>query len=921
MRRFIVLAAFLGSMTAALVSGQTTTGRLIGITVDDSGAVLPGVRISIDSPALIGGSQITTTDEKGEFAFLSLAPGEYRVRAAHADFITQERSRIKVPLGGAAAITIAMPMASFAGEIEVVNETPVVDPTQVNTGQIFRQDYMQNSAIGSANRNYTTVVNQTAGVASGSWGMDQPKVFGSTVGENAYFIDGVDTTDPVMGTATVTMNFDAVAEIQFQTGGFEAEYGRATGGILNLVTRSGGNRISGTFDARYRDGSFQESGEYFDSSELSLSYQNFAATLGGPIVRDRVWFFASYQRIDEDETPVGAHTTRMANGRNYLGKITWQISPAWRLVGKYSSDPYDTENGNSSRWTMPEATGHSEGGTRVISGELNSVLSDSLMWNTTLGQYNYVSNLFPQSGNLSAIGHYNFDTGLNTGNYGNQQYWESNRNDFTTDFTWFVDDLAGSHELKGGVEYSGMKFTATNCSTGTPNGERCVADGVGFYFNDIEYDGPLPWLMIENHTSGPTTYDGAVSTAFAQDAWRPGRNVTLKIGFRYDVVTYDTTNGTQIADMSMLQPRFGVAWDLTGDAKNILRGSWGRFLHPNALTLPWHVRPLVEPVSVWYSCSGLLPLAFEIPIGSRDECAAVAAGLGWDHQMDHENWDPYGWVLAPWEQYSSEPSQSDPAIRPTYADELILGFEREVGIRSSIEFTFVDKKTRDVVDDTCNGNWPTPTADAACDYYFLGNIPGLKRDYRGFIVRFETRGFDWLTLLASYTYSTSKGSVEYTQNAGTVADVYPWHFENRYGYLSDHRKHRLKLNGFFNIKGDWTIAFDSYWSSPFTWEPYENRGDNLEIPYGWFALEPRGNRDANSTYQLDLQVAKGFTAGRMRFVLIASVLNAFGDEQPSRVCEHISGCGFYDDDSPIEMADPLEWQLPRRYEVGFRVEF
>jgi hypothetical protein len=172
-----------------------------------------------------------------------------------------------------------------------------------------------------------------------------------------------------------------------------------------------------------------------------------------------------------------------------------------------------------------------------------------------------------------------------------------------------------------------------------------------------------------------------------------------------------------------------------------------------------------------------------------------------------------------------------------------------------------------------------------------------------------------LTLLASYTYSSSKGNVGYSQNVGNVADAYPWHFDNRYGYLGDHRRHRLKLNGYFNIKGDWTIAFDARVSSPFTWTPYENNTDNEDIPFGAHFLEPRGNREANSQHQIDLQVSKGFTTGQVRFALIGTVLNVTSSEQPLSVCSHISGCGSF------EMGDPTNWQTPRHYEVGFRVEF
>jgi hypothetical protein len=897
---------------------QTTTGRLMGTAVDESGAVLQGVSVTIDSPALIGGEQVKTTDDRGEFLFLSLAPGDYTVRADLAGFVTQERNLVTVPLGGAAVLTIAMPMAAFSDQIEVVDETPMVDTTQVHTGQIFREEYMQGSAIGSDNRTYHSVISQTAGVFGYfTWAnVPQANVFGSTMGENAYFIDGMDATNPVMGTTTAALNFDAIDEIQFQTGGFEAEYGRATGGIINLVSKSGGNQFSGTFDTRYRDESFQESGDHFDATELSTKHQIFGATLGGPILRDRIWFFASYEQINDLDTPVAAHTTTELNQQNYLGKITWQIAPDWRLSGKYATDPLTIDNFGASRYRLPEADVFKKGITTVYSTELTSVLSDALLWNTTLGSYHYLSNVYPMNPDLSAIGHRNFDTDLRTVNDDWQQYWETSRKDFTTDLSWFVDDLAGSHEFKGGIEFSDLYFQDSACMTGTPNGERCVAGGVGFYFYDLQAgDTAIPFLMEEYQTAGPTDYDGTVSTIFAQDAWRPTRDLTLKLGLRYDVVTYDTNTGVQIADMRMLQPRVGVAWDIAGNGKNILRGSWGRFMHPNILVLPSQVSTAVEPWNYWYSCSTMMEVA------SAEECAALAADLGWGYQTDHAGWEPYGWVLAPWEQFTSEPNQSDPNIRPTYADELIVAFEREVGTRSAIELTLIDKKTRDIIDDTCRGNWPTPSADAECDYFFIANIPELRRDYRGATLTFETRKYSWLTLRASYTYSSSKGSVAYSQNMAPQVDIYPWHFDNIYGYLWDHQTHKVKLNGFFNLEGDWNIAFDARWGSPWRWAPVEDRGDNPEIPWGYHFLEPRGSREAYSEYQIDLQLSKGFTTGGVRFVLIGTALNVLSHEQGNFLCMYVSGCGFDEDNNPINMGDPQDWQTPRRYEVGFRVEF
>jgi len=916
----VIAAAFLWAITAA---AQSTTGRLMGTVVDDSGAALPGVTVTIDSPALIGGARTKVTDHRGEVVFLSLVPGEYLMTSALSGFDTQKREKIQVPLGGSAVTAISMPLAAFEGEISVTDEPPVIDTTQVNTGQVFRQDYLQGSAIGSGNRDYATIINQTAGVVGGySWGgVPQSRVFGSTIGENAYFIDGMDATNPTMATATLRLNYDAIGEIQMQTGGFEAEYGRATGGIINLVSKSGGNQFAGTFDIRYRNDSFQESGDHFDSSDHPSQYAVLGATLGGPILRDRVWFFASYGRTVDDFTPADSPTTEEFDGQTALGKITWQISPGWRLAAKATTDPHTVHNWNASRTVMPEATNQTEKATTIFSTELNSVLSDALMWNTTLGSYYFDSKVYPNSGNLSAIGHYNFDTRLNTGNYGNQQYWNTSRVDMTTDLTWFVDGLTGSHEFKGGIEYSDLGLTATNCSTGTPNGERCVPGGVGFFFQDIELNGTVPLFMWEDYTSGPTDYDGAVSTAFVQDAWRPNRNLTLKLGLRYDLVTYDTNTGLQIADMDMFQPRIGVAWDVVGDTKNILRASWGRFMHPNMITLPSHVRELEEPSYRWYSCSGVLPIYFDYAVSSVQECMSAASAFGWEYRTDNENWDPYGWVLAPGEYYASEPNQIDPNIRPTYADELILSFERELGSQTSIELSFIDKKTRDVIDDTCNGNWPFPSADAACDYFVNANFDILKRDYRGLTLTFETRRLSWLSLLASYTYSSSKGSIEYTQGQNTATDIYPYHYDNWYGHMSDHRKHRIKLNGFAILKGDWTIGLDAWWTSAIPYALILGVEDVPGMPWGYAFHETWGSREANDNYRLDLQLSKGFRVGPVRLVIIGTVLNALGTEQPWRICAWASGCGADADGNPIEFGKPENWQIPRRYEIGFRVEF
>jgi hypothetical protein len=902
----------LALLAVGVCRAQTTTGRIIGRVTDSGGQPLPGVSVSIESPALIGGVQRDLADHNGEFHFVSLHPGEYTVKADLGGFVSQERQQVKVSLGGAAALHITMPQARFESEIEVVAETPVVDPTQVNTGQVFDLDYMQQASIGSQNRDYLRIVGQAPGVTGG----DNPNVFGSTLSENAYFIDGMDTTDPLTGTWGTLYNFDALAEVEIQTSGYEAEYGRATGGLISALTKSGGNQFSGTFDGRYRDQSFQESGDHFDADVLDTSYQDIAATLGGPVVRDKLWFFAAYQNVISEDTPVGSPTTRKFDGQNYNLKLTWQAAPRWRVIARASGDPAEIANDNASQFVAPEATARQEQGADVVAAELNAVLTDKLVWNSVVGFYRSTLDLVPMSGDLETASHYNIRTFLTTGNYQNQQYSERDRDDFATDLTWFVGDLAGAHEFKVGVQYSDTGFGGANCLTGTEGG-ACSAGSEGFSYTDEGVGPPggpyvaVPAILSLQTTTGRQDFSGRLATAYLQDSWRVLSNLTVKLGLRYDWVHYDNNVGSQIADMDKIQPRVGVAWDITNDAKNVLRANWGRFMDPASLVLPEILRAGNERIEDWFSCSTYS--------ANPSECETWADLLGYQYRNDDpDGTDPNGWFQNP---RLSPPVTEDilvqSGLRAAYADTISFSYEREVGRRTSVELSFVDKKTRDIFEDTCEGNHPVPQEGAECSRTILGNLPGLARDYRAGIFRFESRAFSWLTLLASYTYSQSKGNIGFSQGASLDFDIFPWSYDNRYGYLDDHRTHRIKLNGFFYFKGDWTMAFDGFWSSAFGWESWNTFFENSQIPlpYTYF-LEQRGSLEGYSAYDVDLQLSKGFTiSNKVRLVAIGSVYNSLSTEYPRSVCPRSGGCGEF------ETGDPLSWSLPRSYELGFRIEF
>ncbi|HVN30718.1 MAG TPA: TonB-dependent receptor [Thermoanaerobaculaceae bacterium] len=904
MRKWKVLS-ILTPMLVVLCAGMAfagTTGILSGTVTDDAGGPLPGATVTVQSPSLIGGARVVVTGADGTFDLPALDPGYYTIKVELSGFVTQERTEVQVRLGRTTEIEVRLPKAKFGEAITVVAETPVVDPTQVSSSQTFTADYMKNSAIGAANRSYQSMLGQVAGVVQDN---GNPHVFGSTLGENAYLVDGLDTTDVVTATFGTNFTFDAIQEINFETGGYEAEYGRATGGVVNLITKSGGNNFSGTLDVRYRETSFYQNGDHFNKDTNPVKFLDPAVTLGGPILRDKVWFFASVETPDSQNTPSNSPTTRKFKGTYYIGKATWQIDPNWRVVGKVSGDPADIDNVNAGPDYTPEATYFQRQGAKIYQAEMSSTPSPNFLWNAQVGFNRDQLDSYPQSGDLNTPGHSDVLTGLNYTNYTNAQYSNRNRDEYKTDLTWFKDNWGGSHAFKGGIVYDKTTFSTHSF---TPGGWEFFDRGGNAYTSNGAYQ------AYQNTDPGTLSYPGELLSAYVQDAWDLAHNFSLKIGVRYDQSKFETDAGVALPTLDKVQPRLGFAWDLTNDAKTIVRGSWARFMHASALTLPNLAASRASTTYYRLSCSYYMG---RYGLSSCNDVADLF-GVAPDIVTDPVGWDPNGWLL--YTTFGSSPSQIASNLRPTYADEWQIGFDREIFHRSSISIFYVDKKTKNIFEDTCNGNLPTPSADAACDFYVVANLGDslLNRKYQGAILTFESRAKDWFHVLASYTYSKSQGSVEYTQNAGPDFDIYPSYYQNRYGYLSDDRRHRVKLNGYVLLPYDFTIGANAFWSSAFAWTP-QSPGAYGSISYPQFD-EPRGSRRANANYQLDLQVSKGFKIGPLKTSIIATILNVLNTERPTDVCEAVDGCTATDGTNSIQGA-PIAWQQPRAFEAGFRIEF
>ena len=893
-------------LCATSVMAQDTTGRMLVRVSDAAAAPLPGVTVMIASPSLIGGARTMITDARGEVLFLTLAPGTYEARAELLGFGTQERLEVRVRLGSVTALMVEMPEATFEGEITVFDETPVVDPMQVGTEQVFDAEYIEKTAIGTWQRFVSSPGAQTPGV-------DGQDILGSFSTENTWFLDGIEVTEENLGRQGIwgvaTYGIDAYQEIQVKTGGYEAEYGRALGGVTSIVMKSGGNAFSGSLDTRYQADAFQEGGDHFDPDLQDNSNLAIEATIGGPILRDRLWFFAAFYHGEAKITPDGAPTTFKAAVDSPKAKLTWQISPGWRGVASAFAQSTHFDDNGSSRWTMPEATYYVDNSPTYFSLGVDGMLNEAMLWTLRTGYNRRTYDHGPMSGDLETIAHYNIDTNIRSENASDEQHNANERFQAATDLTWFLDGAVGSHELKAGVEASGISASINGCYTGTPGGVGCTAGVSGHVFYDIWVDEQaVPYGMGEWESSGRSEAHASLWSAFLQDAWRPVPNLTVKAGLRFDSVTYTNDETGASTDLEHLQPRLGLAWDIGGDVHNVIRASAGRFMDQATMNLAYFAGRS-DPSYEWASCSTVAPLLWGI---DPSQCSAAVTGAGIPWREDPEGWDPYGWFL--YGAYGGGANTYDPELEAAYSDQFILSYERALWQRSSLEFSLISKRTRSLFESTCAGNIPEPSQGAPCDSFVMTNLPELKQDYSALIVKLESRTLDWLTLLASYTLSESKGNASFL-GRNYDFDFYPWHWENRYGYTDNHHRHNIKLNGYALLPYDFTIAVNAGWRSAFRWTPQLDQHDIPEMPSGFYFTEPRGSREGADYAWLDLQFSKGFRIGPTHLDLIVSVLNAFSQEQVMGICDMVRGCGEF------ELGEPVSWEDPRRWEVGFRFTF
>lgn len=604
-----VIAVLLACAVASPVSAQETTGAIAGRIVDAQGLPLPGVTVTTTGSQ---GTKTVVTDGEGRFTVPFLTPGAYAVHAELQGFKAIDRSEVEVRLGATVDLPLTMEIGALAETIEVVAAPPVVDTTRTTVGVHLEAATLSRLPVG---RRFSDTLFLAPGVSSGgNVGRANPSIGGSSGLENQYVIDGVNITNGgfgalgsysiVFGSLGSGTPYDFIQEVQVKTAGYEAEFGQATGGVINVVTKSGSNQFKGSAFVYAQPKSFESAYKTAQSIEGTVNtvasrLSDAGATVGAPVVRDRLFAFAAIDPQWQTTTfrsPEGfplealGDVDRDRRITNYAAKATWQATGGHRFDASFFGDPATGASGpqRSSALLNQTTGGYSslEFGGHNQAVHYNGILNRRLLVEASFG---HAVNRIVETPSVDEWLVTDFRVSPSAISGGVGFYEAGNRSN-----SWQIQAKAatffsgrGEHQLRYGVDYEYLDFSQLQQYTGptftAPNGQRTATGAVVDIIPDATY-GQIYHVTRASLTSArPTTQH--YTALFVEDAWKIGNSLTIRPGVRYET---EMLSGSIVKDFTLKNnwaPRLGIVWDPSRSGKAKVFANYGRYYArvPNVL--------------------------------------------------------------------------------------------------------------------------------------------------------------------------------------------------------------------------------------------------------------------------------------------------------------------------------------------------
>jgi len=952
---------FIATLAFALVAGitvaQETTGSLDGSVADANGTPIAGAIVEATGPM---GKVSTTTDALGRFRFPRLAAGNYEAVASFQGYKPSKAENVRVTLGQGITVNFGLQQTAFEDEIVVYSDTVAIDFTESATTTSIRQweiDYLPRG------RNYTDVVTFAPGAVNSAQG-GGIMIDGASGLENRYVIDGIDTTDPEIGTAAIPMRAEMMEEVQIKSAGYMAEYGGALGGVINAVTRSGSNEFHGSVFADYEDNSWNGSSRpeiEWDLEGLGAHYETYdkddetridpGFVLGGPIVRDHWWFFASYQpgirtinrTIDWVNHPADTYTSDFQVDYASLN-TTVNISSALLFKAGLNFSPYTTEGFLPNRDGLSDLPGQENYAPLGTEGERETyyltadwILSDSVVISGRAGFYhtnvedvgiptfdiihNYSTSSiagfvdrYPEIPSAYQAGPGWFSDNFQ-GGVDQKNIYE--RTAYGIDGTWFF-KAGGEHSLKGGYQteeiYNDVQ-SGYNADRILYYWDRAYTTSEGESVTG-EY-GYFRLLNIATFGEAQTTNQAI----FIQDNWSITPNFTLNLGIRFEdeaVPNYGATGPQPAISFGWgdkTAPRLGFAWDVNGDAKWKVYGSYGKYYDVTKYEMPRGSFGGDKWVDFFYTFDTADPGLNDAStcrtgtntIFERPGCPAGELIEVLDRRLnaaDPATWDFLGFP------------QIDPNMKPMESWEGQIGVDYQLASVSRVGARFVHKEIVRTIEDV-GLLWP-----GVGEVYIIGN-PGEGvtagydleyvtpvREYDALELSYDKRFTNNWSLRAWYTLSKLWGNYSGLANSDEINSIgnplnpvgtggrrspnvsrlwdvagsaYDENGDAVYGKLPTNRTHQLGAQFLYTFDFGFNVGANQYIGSG---TPLSTMG-SIPISNSFY---PFGRGDLGETswlLQTDLTLYYTFNFGRnlgLSFGL--TVLNLFDSSTATRTWTH-----------------------------------
>jgi len=860
---------------------------LLGVITDTSGNPIFLTEIIISGPSLIANIG-AASNENGYFQIRAIPPGQYRVEIKHLSYQVLIIENVDVRLGRTTDMgpIILHPGTVDLEEVVVVWTKPALDPTSTTLGSYIDAQILNSLPI---ERDYKSVLTLLPQANTSFYG-DDANILGASGSDNVYYIDGMNVTDPYLASGGFTIPFNFIKGIDLKQGGYEAEFGKATGGIINVVTPSGSNEFEASAFS-YFTGDALISKQKDDSISprdiKDFTNYDFGLSFGGPIIKDKFWYFLAYNSIFENQDiKVSGYEPRKDKKtiHAYAAKLNWIALNNTRFMLSII--------GNQS---IHNQVGYASGISGIPTADLRNIdpvlrnlmnnginLALDVKKNTRSGML-FSGSLVYNNWNSEEEGqtdigktepyYQDFIDNYISGGYGQSQDINSQRISLKIKAEWGWKQ----HNFLGGIETEVMRLDAlTQCTD-------------------------LGWILRyypNYYMSVLYNMDGVgmniIPGIFLQDSWQLSSKLRLNYGLRWDAQFFrGPFKDHKISITDQVQPRIGVIYNAGNSGKYKFTAHFGRFYAQYPLfTVLDKILPYDNPV------------------------------FGWDTDPRIPGTVPIDTLSA---FFSDEPHQIiDPKkLHGEFSDEFLVGFEMQLARKLKFGIKGVYKNLK-------NGLTSYLTGDSVIvgnpGSGMLNTLPAFKRKYAAMelsLGTYETSRFFFFT---SYVLSVNKGNYTgfFDQDNGQLAKPgdyqglqVPEQVPNSYGYMPNDRRHVFKINASYRFKFGLT-AGTSFWLMSGT--PYNEFGTS---PYGakrYVYLLERGTAGRLPTlWDLNMRLTYDFDIASVHGKLFLDALHV-GSPMKTVQLDEVR-FNDYEETNPNEnYGNVVQYQPPMMIRIGINID-